>query len=67
MLLSKIILLTLLFPVFGIFLILFLPIKETRLLKIIALDFSCFSFLGFIYIWVYFDKCTPKFQFIYKI
>ena len=63
---EKILLLNLLFPIIGIFLILFIPLKEKRILKLIAFDFSCFSFLGFILLWIYFDKCVTKFQFLNK-
>ena len=33
------------FPIFGIFLILFIPASKKKLLKIIALNFSCVPFI----------------------
>lgn len=56
----------LLFPIFGIFFLLFIPSKEEKLLKIIALNFSCFSFTGSLLLWGFFDKSTGAFQFVTK-
>lgn len=64
---SEILLFNLSFPIFGTFLILILPVKEKRLIKIIAFNFNILSFLGFIIIWILFDKSTAKFQFINKL
>nr|AVR57652.1 NADH dehydrogenase subunit 4 [Surirella sp.] len=63
----EILILNLSFPIFGIFLILILPVKEKRFIKLVAFNFNSFSFLGFILIWVLFDKSTVKFQFVNKL
>jgi len=63
----EILILNLSFPIFGIFLILVLPVKEKRFIKLVAFNFNSFSFLGFILIWVLFDKSTVKFQFVNKL
>lgn len=56
----------LLFPIFGILLLLLTPTGEEKLLKIIALNFSCFSFIGSLLIWVFFQKSVGYFQFVTK-
>ena len=48
-------------------LLFFVPNKEKRLLKLIAFDFSCFSFIGFILLWTCLDKSLSKFQFVNKL
>lgn len=57
----------LIFPIIGIFLICFLNFSEKRLIKIIALNFSSISFICFLFLWIFFDKSTFKFQFTNKI
>lgn len=64
--LKNILILNLLFPIFAIILLIVIPTKEKRILKLIAFDFSCFSFLGFIFLWILFDKSSSKFQFLNK-
>ena len=65
--LPNILLINLTFPIFGIFLILFVSVKETRLIKLIAFNSNSLSFIGFIYLWTFFDKSTVKFQFVNKV
>ena len=64
---KQILLFSILSPLVGIILLFFVPNKEKRLLKLIAFDFSCFSFIGFIFLWTCLDKSVSKFQFINKL
>lgn len=67
MYLNNILLIIILFPIIGVLLILFIKSKQKRIIKLIALNFSSFSFIGFLYLWSCFNKALGKFQFIYKI
>ena len=60
-------LINLFFPVIGIILIFYLNNKQKRVIKLVALNFSSFSFIGFLILWSVFDKSTIMFQFTYKI
>jgi proton-translocating NADH-quinone oxidoreductase chain M len=55
------------FPIFGILLLLLIPSREERLMKIVALNFSCFSFTGSLLLWFFFSKSTGAFQFVVKL
>jgi proton-translocating NADH-quinone oxidoreductase chain M len=50
------------FPLIGIILILF--IRDKNLSKVIALNFSCIPFIGFLIVWIFFQKSLVNFQFI---
>jgi proton-translocating NADH-quinone oxidoreductase chain M len=65
--LENLLIYVLLFPIFGILLLLVIPAREENLLKITALNFSCFSFLGSVIIWGFFKKSTGYFQFVNKV
>ena len=54
----------LLFPIFGIFLLLITPSIEKKSLKIIALNFSGFAFLGSLVLWGFFQNYVGAFQFV---
>lgn len=56
----------LLFPVFGILLLILVPAREEKLLKLIALQTSCFSFTGSLILWFFFNKSSGAFQFVVK-
>lgn len=56
----------LLFPIFGILALLLTPSKEETLLKVIALNSACFSFLGSLIVWFFFQKSFGYFQFVTK-
>jgi NADH-quinone oxidoreductase subunit M len=56
----------LVFPIFGILLLLFLPSENAKLLKSIALNFSGFSFLMSLLLWGFFHKPVGSFQFVVK-
>ena len=56
----------LLFPIFGILLLFFVPSRNERLLKVIALNSACLSFTGSLILWGFFQKSTGAFQFVVK-
>lgn len=64
--LKNVLILNLFLPIFAILLLTFVPTKEKRILKLIAFDFSCVSFIGFLFLWVFFDKSSSRFQFLNK-
>jgi proton-translocating NADH-quinone oxidoreductase chain M len=53
-------------PIVGIFFIFFCNPREKRIMKLIALNTSSSSFIGFLVLWCCFDKSTAKFQFTNK-
>jgi proton-translocating NADH-quinone oxidoreductase chain M len=57
----------LMFPIFGILILLLLPAKEEKLLKLVALNSSCLSFIGSLFLWGFFQKSTSSFQFVVKL
>ena len=57
----------LLFPIIGILFLLLVPSRETRLLKFIALNSTCFSFIGSLLLWGGFSKSVGFFQFLVKL
>lgn len=54
-------------PLAGIGIIIFVPTKYQKLLKIIALNFSSLPFIGSLFVWAYFKKSIGQFQFVTKI
>jgi proton-translocating NADH-quinone oxidoreductase chain M len=56
----------LLFPIFGILTLLFIPNRNEKLLKIVALNSACFSFIGSLLVWGFFQKSIGGFQFVVK-
>jgi proton-translocating NADH-quinone oxidoreductase chain M len=58
---------TLLFPIFGILLLEITPASEEKLMKVIALNASCLSFIGSLLVWFFFQKSLGSFQFVTKI
>jgi len=55
-----------LFPILGIVLLLFIPSRNEKLLKIVALNSACLSFTGSLLLWGFFQKSTGSFQFVVK-
>jgi proton-translocating NADH-quinone oxidoreductase chain M len=51
-------------PILGTLIILFLPHKEIIYIKTVALTFSLTTFVLSLFLWVFFDKSTSKFQFV---
>jgi NADH-quinone oxidoreductase subunit M len=58
---------TLMFPIFGILLLLFIPSRNQKLLKFIAFNSACLSFITSLLVWSFFQKSTGVFQFVTKI
>jgi len=57
----------LLFPIFGVLILLLLPANEEKLLKIVALNFSFLSFMGSLILWFFFQKSIGSFQYVIKL
>ena len=57
----------LMFPIFGILILLLIPAREEKLLKTVALNFSCLSFVGSLILWFFFQKSVGSFQFVIKL
>jgi len=57
----------LIFPLLGVLILILIPSKKKKLLKILALNFSCLPFIGFLFIWIFFQKSLSNFQFVTKI
>jgi len=55
------------FPIIGILLLLLIPTREIRLLKFIALNSACFSFIGSLMLLGVFSKSVGFFQFLVKL
>ena len=64
---QNLLLYVLMFPIIGILLLLLIPARETRLLKFIALNSTCFSFIGSLLLWGGFSKSVGFFQFLIKL
>lgn len=58
---------TLLFPIFGIALLLFTPAKKTKLMKLIALTSASLSFTTSLLVWGFFQNSIGSFQFVVKL
>jgi proton-translocating NADH-quinone oxidoreductase chain M len=56
----------LLSPLVGILWILFDSSQNSKILKLIALNFSVLPFLGSLLVWAYFEKSIGQFQFVVK-
>jgi proton-translocating NADH-quinone oxidoreductase chain M len=65
--LDNLLLYILLFPIFGILCLLLIPSSEKKVLKIIALNFSCLSFVGSVVLWFFFDNYSGSFQYVSTI
>jgi proton-translocating NADH-quinone oxidoreductase chain M len=60
----NLLIITLLFPIFGILVLLFIPSRQEKLLKIISLNFACLSFTSSLVLWGLFENSTGSFQFV---
>ena len=54
-------------PLIGILILLFLDSEQKKLAKIIALNFSCLPFIGFLFVWSGFKKSIGIFQFVTQV
>lgn len=55
------------FPVIGIFILIFSDSNQKKFMKLFALNVANSSFICCLFIWIFFDKSTVKFQFLNKI
>jgi NADH-quinone oxidoreductase subunit M len=60
----NLLIITLLFPIFGILVLLFIPSRQKKLLKIISLNLACLSFTSSLVLWGLFENSTGSFQFV---
>jgi len=51
-------------PLLGVFVLSFICSSDRRLLRLVALNFSCVTFLLSLFLWVFFNKSTGTFQFV---
>jgi proton-translocating NADH-quinone oxidoreductase chain M len=56
----------LLLPLIGSFCLVFIPSSNRSLLKSVALNFSCWTFILSLFLWLFFDKSIGTFQFVNK-
>lgn len=54
------------FPIFGISLLLVIPISKKKLLKMVALNSACLSFTSSLVLWFFFIRDLSSFQFVVK-
>jgi len=63
---TSLLVIILILPLIGVFLLLFVPASNHSLLKSIALNVSCFSYVVSLFLWVFFNKSIGSFQFVSK-
>ena len=51
-------------PLLGVFVLSFICSSDRRLLRLVALNFSCVTFLLSLFLWVFFNKSIGTFQFV---
>ena len=56
----------LLLPLMGAGVLLLIPASNKALLRVVALNFSCLTFVLSIFLWVFFNKSVGSFQFVNK-
>jgi len=56
----------LIFPLIGVFSLLIIPSSNLVLLRLVALNVSCFTFILSLILWVFFNKSMGTFQFVSK-
>jgi len=64
---NNLLLYTISFPLLGVLILLFIPQKKEKLMKLVALNFSFYSFLSSLVIWLFFQKSVGSFQFVKKL
>lgn len=65
--LNKLLLAIIFLPVIGIIILIFVTNKEKRLLKLITFDICGFSFINVLFLVLFFDKSSSKFQYLNNI
>ncbi len=63
---TSLLVILLILPLIGVFLLLFVSASSHSLLKSIALNISCFSYVVSLFLWVFFNKSIGSFQFVSK-
>lgn len=63
---NNLLLCTLILPLIGVFLLFIIPGNKKKTLKLVALNFSCITFLCSLCLWVVFSKARGTFQFVTK-
>lgn len=63
---SDLLLYILLAPLVGVPILILIPVREEKILKIVSLNLTCFSFIGALLLWGFFNKSTGSFQFVIK-
>ena len=66
-LIENILILILILPLLGSFLLLILPFQNKQILKNTVLNFSSLTFVLSLFMWVFFDKSVGTFQFVKKL
>ena len=64
---SNLLIFLIVLPLIGIFLLLFIPTSNHSLLKLIALNTSCFLYVVSLFLWFFFNKSIGSFQFVSKL
>lgn len=64
---SNLLIFLIVLPLIGIFLLLFIPNSNHSLLKLIALNTSCFLYVVSLFLWFFFNKSIGSFQFVSKL
>lgn len=54
----------LLLPLFGAFVLLFLPSWQTKRIRSLALNISCINFIISLFLWLFFDNSATRFQYM---
>lgn len=67
MFIDNILLLTIIFPLFGIIFLLMINNENLKMIRISSLIISLITFILSVFIWILFDNTTSKFQFMIKL
>jgi len=54
-------------PLIGVLFLVIIPYSNKFLLRLVALNFACLTFIGSLILWIFFDKSIGSFQFINKV
>nr|NP_044801.1 NADH dehydrogenase subunit 4 [Reclinomonas americana]AAD11916.1 NADH dehydrogenase subunit 4 [Reclinomonas americana] len=54
-------------PILGVFILFLIPGWKTSLIKQVSLYASLLTFILSLFLWIFFDKSTSKFQFVYEV
>lgn len=54
-------------PIVGVFILFLIPDWKSSLIKQVSLYTSLITFIFSLFLWIFFDKSTSKFQFVYEV